>query len=69
MEFKHNVIKRTAKKLKVKTLIDFNGGKIPKGTILELIKSDYNSSWLGGGFAWFIAHLRNGNILEILEQN
>lgn len=62
-----NTIKRNSNTLKIKTLIDFNGGCLPKGTILT-VKKEQDIGWFGGGYQWLVSHLRNGDILEILEQ-
>lgn len=62
-----NTIKRNTNTLKVKTLIDFNNGSLPKGTTL-IIKKEQDIGWFGGGYQWLVSHLRNGDILQILEQ-
>ena len=62
-----NTIRRATNTLKVKTLIDFNAGELPKNTIL-IIKKEQGAGWFGGGYRWPVANLRNADIIQLLEQ-
>ena len=65
MNNKKNTIKRTTTQLKIKTLIDFSG--TPKDTIVELTRTDWG--WSCGKYCWFASLIRNGDLVEILEQS
>ena len=58
-----NIIKRNTTKMTIRVV---GNGNIDKNTIITLQK-DYDG-WHGGGYAWCMAHLRNENFVEILEQ-
>ena len=62
-----NHIKRDTTTLKIKTKINFNGGILPKNTVLT-VKREIGCGWFGGGYRWFLDVLRNGELVEILEQ-
>ena len=62
-----NHIKRNTTTLKVKTKESFNNGLLPKGTILT-INREIGCGWFGGGYRWVLDVLRDGELVEILEQ-
>ena len=61
-----NHIKRDTTTLKIKTKINFNGGILPKNTII-IVKREIGCGCFGGG-RWLLDVLRNGELVEILEQ-
>ena len=64
-----NTIKRNTNKMKIKTLVEFGGGKTPTPAGTEItIKKDEFGRWTDDNFCWSVGHLRNNNIIEILEQ-
>ena len=62
-----NHIKRDTNTLIIKTKIDFNNGILPKNTVLT-VKREMGCGWFGGGYRWNLDFLRNGELVEILEQ-
>lgn len=62
-----NHIKRDTTTLKIKTKINFNGGILQKNTIIT-VKREIGCGWFGGGYRWLLDVLRNGELVEILEQ-
>ena len=62
-----NHIKRDTTTLKIKTKINFNGGILPKNTIIT-VKREIGCGWFGGGYRWLLDVLRDGKLVEILEQ-
>ena len=62
-----NHIKRDTTTLKIKTKIKFNGGLLPKNTVLT-VKREIGCGWVGGGYRWLLDVLRDGELVEILEQ-
>ena len=62
-----NHIKRNTTILKIKTKINFNNGILLKNTILT-VNREVGCGWFGGGYRWFLDILRNGELVEILEQ-
>lgn len=59
-----NTIKRNTKQMTIRTKTD---GVPPKNTTIEISKNEFGD-WVGGGFLWLVAHLRNSDFVEILEQ-
>lgn len=66
LKFK-NHIKRNTNTLKIKTKANFNGGIVPKNTLL-IVKREIGCGWFGGGYQWALNVLRNAELVEILEQ-
>lgn len=62
-----NHIKRDTTTLKIKTKINFNDGILPKNTVLT-VKREIGVGWFGGGYRWLVDVLRDGELVEILEQ-
>jgi hypothetical protein len=62
-----NHIKKNTNTLKIKTKVDFNGGIIPKSTVLA-VKREIGFGWFGGGYQWSLEVLRNAELVEILKQ-
>ena len=62
---KNNTIKRNSTKLTIKTLLDSNGHD--KGATIEIIKNDLGN-WVGDGYLFPVATLRNGAFCEMLAQ-
>ena len=62
-----NHIKRDTTTLKIETKINFNGGLLPKNTVLT-VKREIACGWFGGGYRWPLDVLRDGELVEILEQ-
>lgn len=61
----NNTIKRTSTQMKIELLTESNAGEIGRQVT---ISKDECGNWIGGGFQWLTAHLRNGNFIKILEQ-
>lgn len=62
-----NHIKRSTTTLKIKTKVNFNNGILPKDTVL-IVNHEINCGWFGGGYQWILDVLRDGELVEILEQ-
>lgn len=62
-----NHIKRNTTTLKIKTKVNFNNGILPKDTVL-IVNHEINCGWFGGGYRWILDVLRDGELVEILEQ-
>ena len=62
-----NHIKRNTTTLKIKTKVNFNNGILPKDTILT-VNHEIDCGWLCGDYEWALDVLRDGELVEILEQ-
>lgn len=62
-----NHIKRKSNTLVVKTKVSFNNGVLPADTIVTVTR-EIDFGWVGGGYQWSLAVLRNAELVEILEQ-